>query len=584
MSVISGHTRSSNSSILRKTSSISSKLNGERTPAKVRFILPHSKKIRQILQKFVSKEVSRDYENLVCLIRDSELFDEDIRSLLAEASQCISLLNQDLRLFVEAILVIKWINYSEEVIAEYQSFLVNLLSAHNYHAKFAIDKLVSNFLPGPDDPEWVDGNPSEDDCRKCVNVHFVINTLLDIIPMCRDLLMQSLILHYPYIKKSTHSHELYIHNLLWILDYRPNFRADILHLIFSKLVLLDVNAPKEDIENAENDIEMEEDGIFPLDDDIKSTKAVSDKVKHPIAHTLDVCLDKVFNYCIVESHDIETGQLNWEKTKRLYQDVLVVFDKVLLPTYNIHHVQFIMFLLCSFKTTITEAFLNYLWKKVCTPNIPFVHRHTAVVYIASLAARGSFVPLSMLKGTLQQMASWIHSYIVTQDGLECINSDIRVHGVFYGVCQALFYIIAFRYRDLVNTRKNIVFLESLNLAKMVTCRLNPLRACHPAVVQNFASVTRTYQLAYCYSIIEHNSRNVMPTIYQDEKGSIIISNNVLDSFFPFDPFILKRSGSKITPHYLHYQTRTDNSNEVDGDIVDTDDFLSYGTSPGFKYM
>lgn len=75
---------------------------------------------------------------------------------------------------------------------------------------------------------------------------------------------------------------------------------------------------------------------------------------------------------------------------------------------------------------------------------------------------------------------------------------------------------------------------------MVTCRLNPLRVCHPAVVQNFATVTRTYQLAYCYSIIEHNSRNVMPTMYQDEKGSIVISNNVLDSFFPFDPFILKR--------------------------------------------
>lgn len=67
----------------------------------------------------------------------------------------------------------------------------------------------------------------------------------------------------------------------------------------------------------------------------------------------------------------------------------------------------------------------------------------------------------MLKETLQQMASWIHSYIVTQDGLECINSDIRVHGIFYAVCQALFYIVAFRYRDLVNTRKSTVTLQFL---------------------------------------------------------------------------------------------------------------------------
>lgn len=60
----------------------------------------------------------------------------------------------------------------------------------------------------------------------------------------------------------------------------------------------------------------------------------------------------------------------------------------------------------------------------------------------------------MLKGTLQQMADWIHSYIATQDGLECVNSDIRVHSVFYSVCQYLLYVIAFRQKDLFNNRKS----------------------------------------------------------------------------------------------------------------------------------
>lgn len=52
------------------------------------------------------------------------------------------------------------------------------------------------------------------------------------------------------------------------------------------------------------------------------------------------------------------------------------------------------------------------------------------------------------------MAAWIHSYITTQDGLECLNSDIRVHAVFYSVCQALFYVVAFRHKDLVSSRKS----------------------------------------------------------------------------------------------------------------------------------
>lgn len=64
----------------------------------------------------------------------------------------------------------------------------------------------------------------------------------------------------------------------------------------------------------------------------------------------------------------------------------------------------------------------------------------------------------MLKGTLQQIGEWIHSYIGAQDGLECVNSDLRVHTVFFMVCQALFYIVSFRHKDLVNTKKSI-FLQ-----------------------------------------------------------------------------------------------------------------------------
>lgn len=52
------------------------------------------------------------------------------------------------------------------------------------------------------------------------------------------------------------------------------------------------------------------------------------------------------------------------------------------------------------------------------------------------------------------MSDWAHSYISAQDSLECANSDVRVHTVFYSVCQALFYIVAFRHKDLVDTKKS----------------------------------------------------------------------------------------------------------------------------------
>ncbi|XP_057658400.1 RNA polymerase I-specific transcription initiation factor RRN3 isoform X2 [Diorhabda carinulata] len=588
------------SSILKKSKTLKSRLSEiQNTPTKVRFVLPHSEKVKSILEEFSLNGVSREYEQLVIMIRDAELTDSDISALLKEASECISLLNQTLRLFVEALISIEWITKSVAVVSEYQTFIVDLLSAHNYHSKMVIEKLVRLFWPSPVEPDWPDGMPTDEDCGKYLHIHTLFNILLAIVPMCKELFLSSISNQFPYYNRSTHVHEVYVHNLLWILEYQPTLRPEILRLIFSKLIIMDVNAPKEDIEKYLNS----EEDIFAMDEDSKSVKTTTTgftKVnRHELAHTLDICLDKIFNHLISECYDCEG--LHWEKTKKLYFDILHIFDDIILPTYNLHHLQFTMFLLGSFKHSISEAFLNYLWKKVCNLNVAPILRQSAVNYIASLVARGNFIPLAMLKGTLQQLAEWIHSYILAQDGLEYVNSDIRAHSVFYSVCQALFYVIAFRHKDFVTSKKNITFLECLNLGKIVTSRLNPLRVCQPAVVQNFAAVTRKYQIAYCYSIIEHNTRNTLPTIYQDEKGSIVMSNNVLDAFFPFDPFILKRSGKKIQPIYKEYEEffeETSNLVEEKKETTDTDDFLfndsgsvsknksnqfSYGSSPGFKF-
>jgi len=361
---------------------------------------------------------------------------------------------------------------------------------------------------------------------------------------------------------------------------------------------MDVNAPKEEILRQD-----EEEDIFEMEDDAKSIRTVktafTEVNRSYLGQALDVCMDAMLDYVLNECKG-SSGVVDWDRTKGLYHDIITIFDKVVLPTYNSHHVQFVMFALCALKTTIAEAFLNYLWKKVCNPNVAVVLRQAAVTYIASLAARGLFVPLSMVKGTMQQISEWIHTYMANQDGLECVNSDVRVHTVFYSVCQALFYLVAFRHKDLVDRKKNIVFLESLQLGKMVTNRLNPLRVCQAAVVHNFAAITRKYQLAYCYTVIDHNSRNCMPTIYQDEKGSQVISDHILSDFYPFDPYILERSGKKIHPHYRDYhEDLLEKTMEVDVDMKesDVDDFLenlndsaprsshsfSYGSSPGFKF-
>lgn len=245
-------------------------------------------------------------------------------------------------------------------------------------------------------------------------------------------------------------------------------------------------------------------------------------------------------------------------------------------------------------------------------------RQSAVGYLASLLARGKFISQSRMKNTLHDLCRWAHDYVEKSDSSQNTTS-IKAHLVFYAVCEAIFYVISFRSRDLTNSSENLTFLQTLQLSTLVTCHLNPLRVCLPAVATAFAGVTRAHQLAYCHTILERNARRKLAMVYQNE---IVMPDETLDTMFPFDPYLLKKSGAFIAKIYQHYQPSEDDDPNGHNQIatneqrrrkrvesqsmlssVDDDDFLSdpkrnklsesltktfekemlfsYGTSPGF---
>ncbi|XP_044755622.1 RNA polymerase I-specific transcription initiation factor RRN3 [Coccinella septempunctata] len=593
MSLCSGHTLTP--SILKKSSTIQERIQSTpKSTTKVRFVLPHSQNVRKILRDFLKHNNTKDYQHLICLIRDSELTDDDLSSLLKECTECISLMNNDLRLFTEVLLTIQWANRDIKLVKEYQSFLNNLLVAHTYHAKIVIDNLVSLFLQNSNEV-WENGEPTHEDDKKFSNVHKVLKTLFRIVPMCMDMMVDALQRHYPYFRRGVHVNDCYLYNLLKVLDYAPSLKAEILDLIFLRLVNMDVGVPRDLIEKVYSDVDED---IVLLDEgkSCSNNNLVSpDKV---VVETLDICLRRIFRFIHKVCHNPETGDFAWNETKEFYKNTLKIFDGIVLPTYNCHHIQFCWFLLFSFKPCLAEIFIDHLWQKVTDPSISPVLRQTSVQYIASLVARASYVNLRLLKNVLQQLSSWIHSYINAQDDVECVNWNLKVHSVFYSTCQALFYVTFFRHKEMIASNKNLSFLQNLNFSKIVTCRLNPLRVCQPAVVQNFAAFTRNYQLAYCHAIIEHNSRTTISTIYQNQGGlGMAQTNDVLDANYPFDPFVLKRCSGDIKPFYRVYEefdlkrkAEAEETNEIEMDDFIDQTYVSnkrkkfsYGSSPGFKF-
>lgn len=97
---------------------------------------------------------------------------------------------------------------------------------------------------------------------------------------------------------------------------------------------------------------------------------------------------------------------------------------------------------------------------------------------------------------------------------------------------------------------DLMFLQSLQLNAIVTSPLNPLRVCQPAVATAFSGVTRAHQLAYCHTILERNARKTLATLAGND---LMTPAENLDTFFPFDQYMLKKSGRRITPIYRQYQ-------------------------------
>lgn len=159
-----------------------------------------------------------------------------------------------------------------------------------------------------------------------------------------------------------------------------------------RLIALDVSIPPSEIQNCEDE-EMEEDEtIFKLDESTTETsceKSITTEMKHPGAQMLDVCMEQVLSYvyncCYID------GQLQVDSLKSIYNDLLFAFERIILPTHASHHVQFIMFYFCSFRTVVAEAFVKWLWQKVSNPNIAPIIRQSAVSYIASLLARATYI-------------------------------------------------------------------------------------------------------------------------------------------------------------------------------------------------
>eukprot|EP00070_Physeter_catodon_P002954 XP_007106215.2 RNA polymerase I-specific transcription initiation factor RRN3 isoform X3 [Physeter catodon] len=516
--------------------------------------------VTEVLLKYRKGETN-DFELLKNQLSDPEIKDDQIINWLLEFRSSIMYLTKDFEQLINILLRLQWLNRSQTVVEEYLAFLGNLVSAQTVFLRPCLSMIASHFVPPrvvtkEGDIDVSDSDDEDDNLPANFDTcHRALQIIARYVPSTPWFLMPILVEKFPFVRKSERTLECYVHNLLRISVYFPTLRHEILELVIEKLLKLDVNASRQDIEDAEETATQTSsgtdatEGLFNMDEDeetdheTKADRGMLDQMVHPVAERLDILLSLLLSYikdvCYVD------GKIDNNKTKDLYRDLITIFDKLLLPTHASCHVQFFMFYLCSFKLGFAEAFLEHLWKKLQDPNNPAIIRQAAANYIGSFLARAKFVPLITVKSCLDLLVKWLHVYLNNQDSGTKAFCDVALHGPFYSACQAVFYTFVFRHRQLLsgNLKEGLRYLQSLNFERIVMSQLNPLKICLPSVVNFFAAITNKYQLVFCYTLIERNNRQMLPVIRNTAGGdSVQTCTNPLDTFFPFDPYVLKRYG------------------------------------------
>lgn len=114
---------------------------------KVRFSVSVTKRIKDVLDGVEQDGNVAGYEEFICMLNTTAMSDEMFQDLIGQAKDCIQLLQPKFLRLIETILSFNWLDRPQGIRNEYKAFLVELLVTHNKYTRFAITKLVTNWIP-----------------------------------------------------------------------------------------------------------------------------------------------------------------------------------------------------------------------------------------------------------------------------------------------------------------------------------------------------------------------------------------------------------------------------------------------------
>ncbi|OSD04599.1 RNA polymerase I-specific transcription initiation factor RRN3 [Trametes coccinea BRFM310] len=283
-----------------------------------------------------------------------------------------------------------------------------------------------------------------------------------------------------------------------------------------------------------------------------------------------------------------------------FNTLLSIFDRTILRTFKSRYTQFIVFWYSSLDPEFADLFQGMLVSKsLLEEDQPAVTRAAAASYIASFVSRAQFVDREGARRVVSVLCNFLRNRLDVYDAISKAgmqqNINVAQHSVFYAVAQAVFLIFCFRWRDLLSDQDEVDEFAPENgpakkwmpeldvIQRVVTSELNPLKVCSSNVVMQFARVAHATGFVYCYSILEANRRSEYAPATPGAgsgahsgrlpKGLMFETamTSELNTFFPFDPYKLPRSGSYIQGVYREWSSVAIDDDEDEEDEDEDED-------------
>ncbi|GKY95069.1 hypothetical protein MPSEU_000471100 [Mayamaea pseudoterrestris] len=437
-------------------------------------------------------------------------------------------------------------------------------------------------------------------------LHATIASILRLCPKGRTELFAIITANAPYRTRPEAAITWYYQHSLFVLQYLPSIQGQVLEFIVDKCLELDVEikiCDSGEVAIDENDEEMNEnDLLFSLDDDeglprhAVAVAAAVDVTVDEMANKLDSLMLLLFQYSGTESSLIAEASIH-----SFYDVYARSFESSVLITHKSKFVQFLLLYVCGVDSKrldtrthsqlkqnhsipLYQCFVAKLMEFVTDPYRATVTRQTAACYLASFVSRAVFVDAATVSKTVAALLQWSETYLHSIEGAANIASDTKgqcsVHALFYTVCQAAFYIMCFRGPEaLSHVRRDSQGTSAIDLTPsrwqcICLSPMQPLLFCLESVRSEFLHLSRVFGLLDAVALDKLIQDNVARTTAGVEKkkspmkiataatlenerkrggvGGLGQGSNPLESFFPFDPYLLRQSHVYVEPFYNHW--------------------------------